>query len=190
MIQDLRTELIEGRAEIPRIGLVAASGWKHPPYIVLDGCGRALEPVGQYLRDLALGDKAADTCKSYGHDLLRWFRLLWMLEVPWDRASEAEVSVMVGWMRTAANPQRRRALSGSPPAGAANLKTGKPYLAAGYAPRSINHAVSVLSGFYDFHAHYGRVPVANPVPVSRERRSARTHRSPLEQVRAFRRGPP
>ncbi|MFI7643326.1 tyrosine-type recombinase/integrase [Nonomuraea sp. NPDC049400] len=44
-----------------------------------------------------------------------------------------------------------------------------------------------MSGFYTFHAHYGRGPVINPVPASRERRGALEHRSPIEAKSVFRR---
>jgi integrase len=63
----------------------------------------------------------------------------------------------------------------------------KPSLRDGYAPSTINHALSVVSGFYAFHSHLGRGPTVNPVPVSAERRRALAHRSPLEPVRMVRR---
>jgi hypothetical protein len=68
-----------------------------------------------------------------------------------------------------------------------NLKTGKPALRAGYAPRTINHALTVICGYYSFHSHFGDGPVLNPVPVSAERRRALAHRSPLEPVPVVRR---
>ena len=34
--------------------------------------------------------------RSYAHDLLRSFRLLWVLEIPWERAGEAETAVLAG----------------------------------------------------------------------------------------------
>ncbi|GAU70525.1 recombinase [Streptomyces sp. NBRC 110611] len=61
-----------------------------------------------------------------------------------------------------------------------NPKTGKATLRDGYAPRTIAHALTVLHGFYAFHQHYGRGPVANPVPESRDRRARMADRSPLE----------
>jgi integrase len=146
---------------------------------VLDDNGTEVEPVSQFLKELALGDCSPLTCRSYAHGLLRWFRLLWALEVGWERATEAEVAVMVAWLRTAPNPQRERSAA-SPAAGSVNLVTDKPTLAAGYAKRTINHALSVVSGFYEFHGHHGRGPVVNPVPVSAQRRRALSHLSPLE----------
>jgi integrase len=110
-----------------------------------------------------------------------------MLETPWEKATEAEVAVLVGWLRQARNPQRRRRSPDSSPPGAVNLKTGKPSLRAGYAPRTINHVLTVIAGYYSFHSRFGAGPVVNPVPVSAERRRALAHRSPLEPVPVFRR---
>jgi Domain of unknown function (DUF4913)/TraM recognition site of TraD and TraG len=166
---DLRHELMEGRAQLPTVGAVLEREDAHPPYIVIDGLGRELEPVTAYLRDLALSDCSPLTARSYGFGLLRWFRLLWLLDVAWQRASEAEVAVLTGWLRTAANPQRHRRTAGTA-AGSVNLRTGKRSLGPGYAPTTINHALSVISGFYEFHAHHGRGPVINPVPLSPQRR--------------------
>ncbi|MFF5781670.1 tyrosine-type recombinase/integrase [Streptomyces virginiae] len=107
--------------------------------------------------------------------MLRWFRLLWLLGTGWERATESEVAVLTGWLRSATNPQRQRHRADAPVVG-----TGKASLRAGYAPRTINHAFTVISGFYEFHAHEGRGPVVNPVPHSAQRRRALGHRSPLE----------
>jgi hypothetical protein len=131
-----------------------------------------------------LGDVSPLTCRSYAHDLLRWFRL-WLLEAAWDGATEAETAVLVGWLRTAANPQRRRRWAGSPVPGSVNLRTGKPEPGGGYARATIAHALAVVGGFYDLHLHYGRGPLVNPVPQGSARRKALAHRSPLEQPQAI-----
>ena len=107
-----------------------------------------MESVSAYLRDLVLGDASRLTCQ---------------------KATEAEVAVLVGWLRQARNPQRRRRSPDSSPPGSVNLKTGKPSLRAGHAPRTINHALTVISGYYLFHSRFGAGPVLNPVPVSAER---------------------
>lgn len=124
-----------------------------PPFVVVDGAGVELEPVTRYLRDLALSDMSPLTSRSYGYDLLRWFRVLWALDVPWEKATPSEADVLVGWMRTAPNPQRERRRLGGTPAGMVNVRTGKPALAEGYARRTINHALTVVHGFYAYHAH-------------------------------------
>jgi integrase len=185
--EDLRHGLLEGRGSVPVVGEVVAGSASDLPFFVVDGAGREVEPVSAYLRDLRLGDASPLTCRSYGFDLLRWHRLLWCLTIPWDRATEAEVAAMVGWLRVARNPQRERTHRAGTPAGSVNLRTGKPSLRAGYAPSTINHALSVVHGFYAFHGRFGAGPVVNPVPVSAQRRSALAHRSPLEPVPSARR---
>jgi hypothetical protein len=162
------------------VGSVVKVARSHPPFVVLDRDDVEVEPATEFLRDLVLGDASPLTCRSYAYDPLRWLCLLWTLEVAWDRATESEVAVMVGWLRTAANPQRTRRKTNLQAPGTVNLRTGKPVLAAGYAWSSINHALSAVSGFYEYHGHYGRGPVANPVPSSPQQRRALAHRSPLE----------
>ena len=137
-----------------------------------------------FLRDLVLTDMSPLTVRSYGNDLLRWWRVLELVGVPWDQAGRLEVEVMVGWMRSAVNPQRRG--SG---ARLMNPRTGKRPLAEGYAPATINHALAVLASFYAFHARFGRGPVMNPVPESPGRRARLAHRSPLEETPGMRRAP-
>jgi integrase len=187
VVEDVRRALMEGRCLVPGVGSVAAERAADLPFVVMDADEREVEPVSAYLRDLALGDASRLTCRSYAFDLLRWHRLLWMLQTPWEKAAEAEVAVLVGWLRQAPNPQRRRRSPDSSQPGSVNLKTSKPALRAGYAPRTINHALTVICGYYSFHSRFGAGPVLNPVPVSAERRRALAHRSPLEPVPVVRR---
>jgi integrase len=86
------------------------------------------------------------------------------------------------WMRGADNPQRHRR-SGVRP-GSVNPVTGKPAPSEGYAPATINHALSAIRMFYDYHHLSGAGPVINPVPVQQGRDGARalSHRSPIEPV--------
>jgi len=144
--------LRDGLVELARIGQVSETGLQHPALTVLDAVGMPVEPAVAFLRDLSLGDASPLTCRSYAFDLLRWFRVLWALEVTWERATTTEVEVLVGWMRSAKNPQRRRRSGASGQPGAVNRRTGKSNLAAGYAPRTINHTLSVVGRFYSFHA--------------------------------------
>ncbi|MEH0586830.1 tyrosine-type recombinase/integrase [Streptomyces sp. B21-106] len=187
MTSHLRNQLMEGRAVLPRVGSVVQLETQHPAYAVLDPAGSPVESVTPYLRDLALNDNSPATSRSYANDLLRWFRFLWLLNVTWDKATEGEVAVIVGWLRTAPNPQRRRTRPDTPQPGSVNPRTGKRYLKAGYAPATINHALTVVASFYDFHRDLGNGPLMNPVPVSEARRRALAHRSPAEAVPAFRR---
>lgn len=176
--------------DVASIGTVVTTGNASLPYRVLDGAGSEIEPVSEFLHELAVGDCARSTCRSYAFDLLRWFRLLSALGVGWERAGRDEVREMVVWLRSADNPQRRRTNPEAPAPGSVNARTGKPHLGAGYAPATINHALSVVAGFYDFHLGQGRGPVINPVPAP-SRRGARVHahHGPLEPFRDHRRAP-
>lgn len=180
-------DLMDGRADLPRIGAVREGSSPSLPFVVVDGAEREVEPVSRYLRDLHLGDVSALTCRSYGYDLLRLYRLLWALDVGWEQATDAEAATLVGWLRVARNPQRRRRGEGRDLVGAVNPKTGKPTLAAGYTSATIAHNLSVVHSFYAFHMHFGRGPVVNPVPENRARRNALAHRSPLDVAKPHRR---
>lgn len=103
-MSDVRRQLMEGRLDLRRVGSVAAAEGEFPPFFVRDGAGVEIEPVSRYLRDLALSDMSPLTSRSYGYDLLRWFRILWALDVAWERAAGSEVDVLVGWMKPRATP--------------------------------------------------------------------------------------
>jgi integrase len=185
---DTRRALAEGAVDLPTTGAVRAGDTAIPPFIVVDGAGQEIEAVSQFLRDLALSDASPLTCRSYGHDLLRWWRLLEAVDIAWDRATRAEVEILVGWLRCATNPQRARSTTQTP-AGAVNTRTGKASLSAGYSAATINHALSVISAFYAFHLQFGRGPLVNPVPEAAGRRRLLAHRSPLLPEARTRRAP-
>jgi integrase len=122
--------------------------------------------------------------------LLRWFRFLAAVDVPWDRAERQEIRDFVLWMRGADNPQRRRRPGTSVP-GMINPVTGKRTLSEGYAPATINHALSAARMFYEYHLMTGLGPLVNPVPAQRGRGFDRagSHRSPIEPVQRLPRAP-
>lgn len=127
-----------------------------------------------WFRDLAASDLSRGSFRSYGYDLLRWFRWLHACGVAWPRAGREQVRDLVVFMREA--PTVRR---GGPPGAPVGAELDDP--AVGYAPRTINHQLAVLSGFYDFAIETGVGPLVNPVPAP-DRRSQMLveHRSPLE----------
>ena len=157
--------------------------------MVLDGAGLPIEPVVEFLRELLACGGSAASCRSYGFDLLRWFRFLAAVDVAWSRAQRSEVRDFVLWLRVCHNPARDRHRHDTPAPGTVNARTGKTSLADGYAPATINHAVSVVSAFYDFHLLSGQGPVVSPVPArSREGRRLDAHHNPLEPFRLHGRG--
>lgn len=116
--------------------------------------------VEQYLRDFWARGMSSSSVESYARDLLRWFRFLWGSGREWNRATRDDVRDFVTSLRGASKkPARPRR-----PVPAVNEVTGKPYLSDLYSPRTINHNLSVLSAFYDFHRRALTGPLRNPVP--------------------------
>lgn len=154
---------------LPRVGCVTRGAGGVGSWELHDASGNVVPEVNGFLRELRATGATDSTMRSYTHDLLRWWRFLAAVDVPWAQASRTEVRDLVLWMRQADNPQRRRSGKGRAAAGTLNLRTGKPYLQLGYAPRTINHCLTVISGFYSFAIDNNLGPLMNPVPSSRRR---------------------
>lgn len=156
---------------VPSIGEVCRVG--SGPWEVLGADGQPVVAWVSFRSELVACGCSASTCRSYAHDVLRWLRFLAALGISWQQASRVEVRDFVRWLRVADNPARCRGLrsGGRPAPGSLNAATGKAYLAAGYAPRTINHALSVLGEFYQHAVDAGLGPLHSPVPL---RRSAST----------------
>jgi hypothetical protein len=56
------------------------------PWVVVDETGEPVEPVRDFLRSLLACGNSPASCRSYGYDLLRWFRFLAAVGVCWQRA--------------------------------------------------------------------------------------------------------
>lgn len=65
---------------VARVGRVVATGDPVLPWAVLDGAGAPVVPVAEFLRDLLACGSSPASCRSYGFDLLRWFRFLAAVE--------------------------------------------------------------------------------------------------------------
>ena len=66
-----------------------------------------------YFRDLQAAGRSVATIRSYGLDLLRWFRFLWAIGISWDRATWAEARDFCRWMQLAGKAGQQRAGAGS-----------------------------------------------------------------------------
>ena len=64
---------------MPPVGRVIATGERYEPYRMLGPDGVGVEPVTAFFRDLLAAGRAEATVRSYGMDLLRWFRFLWAI---------------------------------------------------------------------------------------------------------------
>lgn len=171
---------------VPQAGEVAETVDPDLPYVLFDGAGREAAPVSSFLRNMRACDCSPLSLRSYGMDLLRWWRFLGAVEVPWERAQTSDVRDFVLWMQQARKPGGRRS---GPAPGSVNVITGKRYPGAGYAPRTINHALSVISEFYEFHIDRGEGPLRNPVPAARHGNGDRlyAHHHPLQSFGQHRR---
>jgi hypothetical protein len=103
-----RDQLGRGLIDLARVGRVVTGGDDGEPFQLLGPDGVAVEPVRLWVHYLTIGDHSPRTLRSYCYAALVWFRMLWQLDVAWDRATEAHTAVLVGWLRASPNPQRRR----------------------------------------------------------------------------------
>jgi integrase/recombinase XerC len=118
---------------VARVGGVRATGKTTLPWVVTDAAECPITPISQFLRDFVACGNSAASCRSYGYDLLRWWRFLAAVEVPWNRAERGQVRDFVLWLRAAHNPARDRRRSDAAVSGSVNPRTGKQYLSLGYA---------------------------------------------------------
>ena len=168
---------------VPQAGRVVATEDPWEPYRVVDAGGVVVEAVAAYVRDLRAAGRSEATVRSYGLDLLRWFRFLWAVEVSWDRATRIEARDFCCWLVIAGQPVRAHWRGRAPVASSAPV--GKPYAASVRA-----HSETVLRSFYDFHRDVGTGPILNPFPLDRSRRGKRAnaHHNPMEAHRNERAG--
>jgi len=168
------------------VGGLSETGERYEPCRLVDADGTVVEPVASYFRDLLAAGRAESTVRSYGMDLLRWFRFLWAVGIVWDRASRVEARDFSRWLQVAGKPSRPhwRVRGLAAEAGGA-APAGEPY-----APSVRAHSETVLRAFYDFHQGVGTGPIINPFPLHRSRRGGRpnAHHNPMEPYRNERGG--
>ncbi|MEV0492210.1 hypothetical protein [Streptomyces atratus] len=84
MMNDRVPERDLSRLAVPRWGRLVDTGDRYEPYRLVDADGATVAPVAVYFQELLAAGKAATTVRSYGMDLLRWWRFLHAVEVPWN----------------------------------------------------------------------------------------------------------
>ncbi len=109
------------RLAVPVVGAVVAID-EVPGTAVLDASGRPVVVVADFFRGMLASGASVSSLRSYGLALLRWWRFLAAVEVPWDRAGRVEAQDFVLWMRMVG-------------------PAGRP---GGYAPATINHGLAVV----------------------------------------------
>ena len=169
---------------VPRAGAVDAGGDLWEPVRMVDAAGDPVTAVAAFLKDLQAVGRSVSTQRSYAMDLLRWFRFIWAIEVPWDEATRIEARDFCRWL-ACADKTRRAPVAGPSVSNAPNPVTGKPRPERTYAATTRAHSETVLRVFYDFHRDVGTGPMVNPFPLSRDRRGGRpnAHHNPMEPYR-------
>jgi site-specific recombinase XerD len=183
MIRDDESSRDLAALVVPLVGGIAETGDRYEPYRLVDGGGAAVEGVTAFFRDLLAAGRAESTVRSYGMDLLRWFRFVWAAEVPWERATRAEARDFSRWLQVEGKQPRPHWRDRALAAGA--VGAGEPYAVSVRA-----HSETVLRAFYDFHLLAGTGPIINPFPLHRSRRGGRpnAHHNPMEPYRNERSG--
>ena len=179
-------------------GSLEATGDLFQPYRLVDGEGVEVAPAAMFFAELAACGRPATTQRSYGMDLLRWFRFLWAVGVGWDQATQVEARDFCRWLQVTVKPVRSHwryptgasGTRGEPAAARVNAVTGKPSRGERYEASTAAHCESVLRGFYDFHLEAGTGPMLNPFLLSRRRRAGRAqaHHNPMEPFAGQRSG--
>ena len=168
---------------VPLAGALEETGDGWVPFRLTDPAGAVVEPVSAFFADLLAAGRSEATVRSYGMDLLRWFRFAWAAGVPWNMATRAEARDFCRWMQVAGKHARPhwRAPDVVPEPAAAG---------AAYSPSVRAHSETVLRGFYEFHLEAGTGPIVNPFPLDRSRRGGRAHahHNPMDAFRGERAG--
>ena len=125
--------------------------------------------------------------------LLRWFRFLWAVGVPWDQATRVEARDFVRWVQVAGKPAAGTGVAVMTRPGFVRASrcrtavTGKPPPGPQYATATVAHGETVARTFYDFHLQAGTGPLVNPFPLARAGR-AHAHHNPMDRFGGQRAG--
>lgn len=144
---------------VPAIGAVASIDGA-PGTVLLDATGEPVEEVSEFFATMLACGASFSSLRSYCLALLRWWRFLAAVGVPWQRAGRVEARDFVLWMRLVGPAGRQR----------------------GYAPATINHALAVVKMFYADRIRASDGPLINPVPDADHRagRRSQAHHNPMQ----------
>ncbi len=200
MVDDANNRLDLARLAVPLVGALEATGNEAVPFRLVDADGATVEPVAAFFAELQACGRSTATIRSYGLDLLRWFRFVWAAGIRWDQATRVEARDFCRWMLIAGKPARPHWRTGQVAAGSGSASQseqapqGSGQVSGGsgraYAPSVRAHAETVLRCFYGFHLEAGTGPIVNPFPLDRSRRGRRAHEhhNPMEPHRNQRAG--
>src|SRR6476659_9761056 len=86
-----------------------------------------------FFRELSAAGRSVATLRSYGMDLLRWWRFLHAVDIGWDRATRVEARDFSCWIQVT---MKQRRLATQLDTGWASVVLGAPNSVTGKAARS------------------------------------------------------
>lgn len=86
------------------VGGLRETGDPWMPFELVDADGGVVAPVAAYLRDVQACGRSEATLRSYGMDLLRWFRFCWASGLEWDQVTRSEAADFCRWLTVAGKP--------------------------------------------------------------------------------------
>ena len=128
---------------VPLAGRLVVTRDRWEPYRLVDADGTAVGAAGAYFGHLQAVGRAELTVRSYGLDLLRWFRFLWASGVAWDRAGRSEARDFCRWLQLAGKPVRPHWRERCGP----GMGAAAPVAGGVYPPSVRAHSETVLRGF-------------------------------------------
>ena len=113
-------------------------------YVVIDAEGNLVEPIVQYLKYLDRIGSARQTLRSYASNLRLYWEFLLQQELDWRQITLDELARFVTWLKLPT----------------ASLKVFPAFpVEQARSNRTINHALTVVRGFYDYHWRMADLPV-------------------------------
>jgi integrase/recombinase XerD len=105
-------------------------------YVVIDDEGTLVEPIARYLKYLDRIDASRHTLRSYATMLRLYWEFLSQEQLNWEQMTLDDLSRFVLWLKL--------------PTGSLKVLPAQPVSQA-RSNRTINHALTVVTGFYDYH---------------------------------------
>jgi hypothetical protein len=144
---------------VPLTGGLRETGDPWAPFELSDAAGAVVGPAAEYLKDVQACGRSDATLRSYGMDLLRWFRFCWAAGLEWDQVTWAEARDFCRWL----------------------LIAGKPGADGGYAAATAAHCETVLRSLLRFPPRGRDRPDGQPVPAGpRAGWTSGAHRNPMD----------
>jgi len=112
-------------------------------YVVIDDQGIMIEPIVRYLKYLDRTGAARNTLRSYAAALKHYWQYLAQERLDWQQITLDDLARFVLWLKL--------------PSGSFKVLPAQPVPQA-RSNRTINHALTVVRGFYDYHWRMETVP--------------------------------